>query len=433
MILMAPLASVARATDESTSPPRPPILHLAGGGSTAGEIRPSTRPGVLRWQSASSGSPADFACNEVVAVEWPPPAIRPKTPGDYRFELAAGDVLFGSLLALDNTLAELEVPRLGRIRVQRSHLHRIDRWRDGADLIDLGPNGLVGWREPAGRKDWRVDSGRPMTDREGASIRRNLGLPARASIEFEISWKSRPDFVLALGVGEGEDTVKRAFRFEVWSADMIVQRELEREADLEIVYQVSPGFGRVHLLAYLDQEKGRILVFTPRGQQVADLKVRGARPAVLPGLYLGNLRGDVRLEWLRIARWDGEVPGQVRPDRARIRRADGSIRDGHLTGMAAATREFLLKTEEGEMRIPEDQVSSVVLPVPEEAPPRMIRAIYQDGARVSGELVMVEDSVLALTVPGIQESLRLPLAGLRCLVAPRHETPGRGRHRGKGS
>jgi hypothetical protein len=55
--------------------------------------------------------------------------------------------------------------------------------------------------------------------------------------------------------------------------------------------------------------------------------------------------------------------------------------------------------------------------------PRMIRVVYQDGSRVSGELVNVEDRVPALTVPGIQEPLRLPLAGLRSLVVLRHDTP----------
>jgi hypothetical protein len=109
---------------------------------------------------------------------------------------------------------------MGRIPVQRSHLHLIDRWRDGVDLIHVGPIGLAGWQEPAGCKDWREDSGRPTTDRLKASIRGDFGLPARASIEFELSWRSVPDFVFALGVDDKEDTVKRAFRFEVWSYDM---------------------------------------------------------------------------------------------------------------------------------------------------------------------------------------------------------------------
>ena len=52
----------------------PPVLHLADGGFAAGEIRDSTRPGVLRWQAASFVSPFEFAVKDVNAIQWPPPA-----------------------------------------------------------------------------------------------------------------------------------------------------------------------------------------------------------------------------------------------------------------------------------------------------------------------------------------------------------------------
>ena len=334
-------------------------------------------------------------------------------------------MLFGSLRDLDDQRAELEVARLGRIRVRRSDLHRIGRWRDGADVIYAGPNGLVGWHEPLGQKNWREDSGRPMTDREHVSIQGNFRLPERTSIEFEISWRSKPDFVFAVGVDDKKDAVKRAFRFEAWGSDMIVQRELETEADLAIVQELSLGHpGRTHIQAYLDQVNGRILVFSAGGARVADRTVGSGKSGVLPGLYMANLRGDVRLEWLRIARWDGEIPREVHADQARILRDDGSILHGHLTGLNAVSRELLLKTENGESRVPEGQVSGVFLSVNKEDAARMIRTVYRDGSRVSGELVGVEEGVLVLTVPGIQEPLRLPLAGLRSLVVLRHEAPG---------
>jgi hypothetical protein len=131
-------------------------------------------------------------------------------------------------------------------------------------LIYLGPNGLVGCKQPTGQKDWRDDSGRPMTERQDASIRGDFGLPDLASIEFEISWTSNADFRFALGVDEDA----------------------------------------------------------------------------------------------------------------------------------------------------------------EDAAPRMIRAVIQDGSRVSGDVVKIGDGVLDLSVPGIQEPLRLPLAGLRALVVLRHDAPG---------
>ncbi len=118
-----------------------------------------------------------------------------------------------------------------------------------------------------------------MTDREGASIQGDFGIPAKAAIEFEISWKTKPDFVFALGIDEKDrDTVKRAFRFEAWGGDLVIQRELESEADLAVVQEISPGAGRAHLQAYLDQEAGRILVCSQGGKQLAELE--GRRPQV---------------------------------------------------------------------------------------------------------------------------------------------------------
>jgi hypothetical protein len=419
MVLVSLPATTARAADQPASPSPQPVLHLADGQSLAGEIRASNRPGVLRWQATSSGSPSDFAWNKVNGIEWPSSATQPEPGGEFRFDLAAGDVLFGALLALDEQKAELDVPRLGRIHIRRSHLHRIHRWRDGADLIYLGPNGLVGWHEPAGQKNWREESGRPMTDRAGASLQGDFGLPGRASIEFELSWRFRLDYVFAVGVDDKENTIKRAFRFEAWGGDLTVQRELATEADLAVVQEIAPGPGSTHLLAYLDQEKGRLLVFSPGGKRLADLRISDARQAVSPCLYLANVRGDVRLEFLRIGRWNGEVPREVDADQARIHRGDGSIIHGELTRLHAASKEFLLNTEKGESRVPENQVSSVFLSIPKDEAPRMIRAVYQDGSRVSGELVKVDDGVLAVTVPGIPEPLRLPLAGLRSLVVLR--------------
>src|SRR5262245_41712228 len=406
----------------AADPPAQAVLHLANGGSAAGEIQASSQAGILRWQAVSFVSPFDFAVSEVNAIQWPPPAELPKPTGDFCFELAGGDVAFGSLVGLNDQEAELDVRPLGRLHVRRSDLHRIYRWRDGADLIYLGPNGLTRWREPPGQKAWREEAGQPATDREGASLRGDFGLPARASIEFELSWKAKPDFVFALGVDDRETTVKRAFRFEAWGGDLVVQRELEQEADLAVVQEVAPGPGRTHLQVYLDQEKGRILVFSPGGKQLADLKVAGPKPVALPGLYLANVRGDVRLEWLRIGRWNGEVPREVRSDQARIHRADGSILYGHLIRYDTSSKEFVLRTDPGESRVPESRAASVFLSLPRDESLRMIRAVYQDGSRLSGELVQVEESAVQLAVPGIKESLHLPLAGLRSLVVLRHDT-----------
>src|SRR6185437_5702012 len=96
------------------------------------------------------------------------------------------------------------------------------------------------------------------------------------------------------------------------------------------VGKVGRGPGRAHLQAYLDQEHGRLLVFSSDGKQLADLKVAGPPPQGPTGVALANVRGDVRLEQLRISRWNGELPREARADQSCIRRVDGSIVHGRL-------------------------------------------------------------------------------------------------------
>ncbi len=96
VLLVVPLVMAGRAAAQPAGRRARQVLHLTSGKTSTGEIRPSNRPGVLRWQADPSGSPSDVAWNEVDAIEWPPPTTRSKPAGDFRFELAAGDVLFGA-------------------------------------------------------------------------------------------------------------------------------------------------------------------------------------------------------------------------------------------------------------------------------------------------------------------------------------------------
>jgi peroxiredoxin len=418
-LLLIAVAWLIGAAARAEGPPSP-VLHLADGGFVPGELKDSDRGGILRWQAAGFVAPFDFALKGVNAVHWPLPAELPKARGDYAFELSGGDFLFGSLVALDGEGAELDVPRIGRLRIPRSRIHRMDRWRDGADVIYVGPNGLAGWQETSREKEkekgWREEAGQLVTEKAGASLRGDLDLPARAVVEFEISWKGKPDFVLALGVDERPETFQQAFRFEVWDGDMVALRMAEREADVALVGPGASGPGRAHLFAYLDQERGRLLVASPDGKPLADLQVAGRDSRVRPGVQLANNSGDVRLERLRISRWDGEPPRQATAGKSRIHRVDGSIVYGQVTGYDAAAKEFVVREESGETRVAEDRVARVFLPPPDDDRRRSVRVVYQDGVQLGGELKKVEDGALWLALPGVAEPLRLPASGLRSLV-----------------
>ena len=226
-------------------------MSLDDGGYAGGDLAPSDRPGVLRFKAAGFVTPFEFKLGRVNAIHWTPAEKPVKPEGEFCFELGGGDVVFGGLAGLDESGGQLDVPRIGRMHVERSAIRRIYRWKASADLVYLGPNGLAGWRRgsPAsggaasGRRaahrggcqsqrmgnepdevphavaesanpqpaetGWRDEAGQLMTDKEGASIHGDFAIPARASIEFEVSWKKKPDFVFALGTNDQPESVKR--------------------------------------------------------------------------------------------------------------------------------------------------------------------------------------------------------------------------------
>jgi peroxiredoxin len=423
LVLLLP-ATRALAADAAPRGAESAVLHLTNGGFVAGELKGSGAASRLGWQSPLFTGSFAFDVDGVNAVHFPLPPVLPRAQGDYRFELSQGDVLFGALVRWEGERLELDVPRIGRVLVPKTDVLRINRWRDSTDLVYLGPNGLAGWRtSSAAGKGWYEEFGHLTTDQDGASLRSDFELPLRAAIEFELSWKKRPDFVLALGAGDDDALFQQAWRFEVWDGDLVFKREIPNEADLAAVQKISAGPGRAHLYVYLDQEQGRCQVYSSQGEQLADLTLPADHQKSLAGVRLDNMHGGLRLERLRIARWAGALPREVQTDKPRVHRIDGSIAYGQVAGFNAATREFLLRSDDGDRRIAADLTDSVILSLTDDPrPPRSIRAMYQDGAQLSGELQRVDGGALVLAVPGIDDPLHLPVDGLRSLIVLRHDS-----------
>ena len=391
------------------------VMHLINGDFVAGRLVDSATGDGLAWQSPAFTAPFQFSTRAVVTVQFPIPAKLTQPDGAYCFELAGGDLLFGALVALQGNEAVLDVPGLGRLHVDRTILRRMYRWQGGTELLFHGPSGLKGWQMSGTAKGWREEAGNLVSDRAGAILRRDFGLPPQARIEFEISWKDKADFELALGVGDSK-SVQRAFRFEVWENHLVAQRETEREADLASLQPVKPGAGRVHLQAFLDQQKGQLLVFSSNGKQLADLTVVGAKAQPLGGLQLTNKSGDIRLERLSIGRWNGESPRPVDAEKSRLHGTDGSITYGQLQSYDAARHEFVVAGNGTTQSVAEDKVQDVFFSQDNVVTARSLRAVGLNGQRISGDVVKVEQNKVWLKCPGIREELPSPVETLQALM-----------------
>ena len=363
-------------------------------------------------------SPFQFPIGGVVSVHFPAPATLPQADGVYGFELAGGDLLFGSLMALNSEGAVLEIPGIGRLNVDRGIIRRIFRRTVAGEQLFVGPTGLAGWKTSGEAGAWREEAGHLIADKPGAVLWRDFGFPNQVRVEFELSWTTHPDFELAIGVGEDPKSVLRAFRFEVWESEIVVQRETEREADVVSLQKIAGKSGRLHVQALLDQKLGRMLVFSSGGEQLADLSVASSKSNVLGGIQLVNRKGDIRLERLQIGRWVGEAPRFVQVDKSRIHSVDGTIKYGLLKSYDADKHEFVVGDGDESLRMPEESVNDVFLSQSADPVPRSCRVQHiLSGMKISGDLMRIEDRKVWLKSRGITEPIVVPLDALQSLIS----------------
>jgi thiol-disulfide isomerase/thioredoxin len=431
------------------------VLHLINGDFISGELQASQDPKVLRWRSPLFAAPLEFPLTTVNAVQYAVAGPQPQPPGEYCFELGDEDVLYGNLLGLTEDEVELHSARIGRVHLRREQIRRFSR-HTVADSIYLGPNGLAGWKEswagyqrpgltavatsvdprPAQEAGpgWRDEGGQLFTDQWGASIFGDLGIPDKAVIEFEISWRLKPDFVFALGVDDRDAALKNAFHFEVWDGEVVVVGESARDADVASVQLVGAGSGHVRVQVYLDQTQRRLILLSRSGKPLATLNIGGKKPPVHGGVRLTNRNGDVRLEHLRITRWNGLPPRAIREDQSRLHKTDGSVVYGRLTAYDPNSKQFTIRDGTTQTLVKHDEIAEVFLSpslfadktssgLNSGISDRALRVTYRDGSRFSGALVRIEDGHLTLACPGVKEPLRLPLADVRSLIALRMESP----------
>src|SRR5262245_21857478 len=113
----------------SAAEPPAAVLHLSNGDFVAGELRGSNDAILLGWRSPHFAKGLDFALTYVNNVQFPVPAGPPPKPqGEYCFELADEDTVYGNLLNITEEALELDSPGLGRLHLRRDQVRRFYRW-----------------------------------------------------------------------------------------------------------------------------------------------------------------------------------------------------------------------------------------------------------------------------------------------------------------
>ena len=429
------IVSAAEPGDRSTSA----VLDLQREGYLAGSLldAPAEADGPRKtffWRSPAFAEPIEFALDGVVGFRFPRPAEArlPEAAGEWRVELADGGQLVGTIDAIDEqhvvaAVGSAEAPV--RLRVRRNAVRSLYRGEAGAAYV--GSSGLDGWlQSPSGT--WRDEAGRLVSTVPGASLFRDLKAGPRARYDVTLSWRERPTLRLAVGGGEAGDS-SSGYRLELRPEGVVAVREEDAtkeggvsRADLASCGDV-PERGMT-LTLFVDQQAGRLAVMLPDAQEaVADLTISPVVGKPRGGFSISVVAGSAALEALRVSPWRGGSLASDTSQTGAIRLRDGGSLSAVVEGMEPGSGQLAVRaaadaTGGKPRRISIDTIDEIVFPSPAAAttaavtrPP--LQATDLCGSRLTGSLQRVEQGVVWLSHPGIEDLVPLPIAMVATLAS----------------
>ena len=360
------------------------VLHWKSGDSLPGRLVRIDADEVV-WECGLFAAPLQLQRLVLSTVSFEPSEVPSATSDEFRIVLQSGDVLFGSLHALDHQTLTVASVRHGDVRIPRQLIAGIERINhDG--LIYLGPAGREGWSGENIKKNWREETDGSLTSSTAdARLTRRLRSENKIAIEFILSFRRLPEFVLALG-SDDED----GLRIETWDDALVVCNQ-DEFVEIQLLHKDTAG---IHLLLYVDMQAKRALVCSPRGEVLAELPKLTPKRAVR-AFSLRNGSGQLTLQHLRVERWNGTTVGSLVSGRTGVQKVDGNVSYGVVESIKDGL--VTLRGDTGGMTIPVKDLGSLEVSAAEaehepESTENSTRIKWRDGGLLYGNLIGITES-----------------------------------------
>jgi hypothetical protein len=389
-------------------------LFFRDGDALRGQLLEIQPHDFIRWQHPDASGPSDFKPETVARIDFHPPQIPAfRADNACKLSLASGDALDGNLVSFDSDTLTLDTWYAGKLKIPRRSLETLDIPSPSRVIFD-GFTGLDGWTQGNSARafvgeagQWSYRDGAFYSDK-AASIARDVKLPDRAQIQFDLAWRN----VLNLAVALDTDSLQP-----------ILLTDKENGPDFGGFYSLRLGSGPVSLspirkkgplralgdtlfVASLAQKnRAHVLLRLSRPDHRVALYLDGAlvRDWIDPDGFAGEgtgvrfvnnqMGGDLKVSGFRVSRWNGLLdnlsPAARDPSCDTILLESGARIGGALVSIAAGRISML--TAAGATNLPLASATAIQFARPQAGPPAAFsvntRATFVQGGAVAFELL----------------------------------------------
>lgn len=420
-----PATTQAASPQSATGPAR---LRLKSGDFVEGQLEPGQGAGMLGWTNPFFREPLQFALTAVRSIDAPAGAA-PRVPqAAWSFEWTDGDRMWGDWIAIGPQGWTVRHRLLGDLTIPPERLRRAQRMETGEVLVYQGPSSIEGWKVLDESLPWVMESGSLVSKDHGSKVRGLVGLPPRAQIDVRLSWDRQPNFVLSLGVTEEQTSAGKAFGIEVWDDKLALVRDIGGKADASYLETLDRKRNDAELSIFLDQPAGRATVFSAKGKRLAEIVLPTEAAEVGTAILLENYGRQLRLEHLRIQKWNQTLPSEQDREQNYVVDRSGKTTPGSILE-AQASSPVVVAAKDGSQTasMAWEELSEVVVQRDAQPPTEptevgdWVQLELIDQSRWSGRWLGCDAEAIVLKSPGIDQPLRIPRSALLTLRGS--ETP----------
>ena len=418
VVVFCAMATAAVAIDaQDTISPSPPTTTLVTrlGDRLPGRWLAAEKPEAIEWQVDGFVDPFQFDQQYLAAIQVRHTVQAPPVAATYRCELASGDVLLGTPVAIDDTRLEFDVPHAGLVRINRHHLQKLSPLRNGAETVGMTPTALNDWQ--GDHDNWQDVAGRITARVDNSELIASLTIGSKSHISLALGWRERPDFRIDFGSNAEWDT---GLRLETWQDQLVLVAESPTAASILLVKKLDHHAGELTLGVFVDTHQETILVALAHGQVLGEMKWQGE--------FSSRFRVHARKKGLHfrsaiVTPWDGSSPMSHDEAQPSVHYKDGKVESATVTSWDPNSQEwtFAASVEASdsaprEQQASSDQIDSLTFAGTGNSDPGAVQATSLNGMRLSGDLVKFTDQSVWLNCPGVEDPIPIPASNLRSLV-----------------
>lgn len=434
-------------------------LKLKNRSVGVGDLVFSQQPGCLAWQNLGFTEPFLLELDAIASITSHPSTDQRRVldKGSFLLETHLGQLIAGLLVAVDDRWLTLDSQILGQVRVDRRQVVSIVSADYVGQVVYAGLSDKAPWYDPTGWRDWDLQAGTLTANRQGASILGHLNLPERCELNVSLTWSGAPDFSISLGAitdqnkgqvagqvgGQAlQGLAHAAARLETWNRQVVLVQEVDRQADLIQIAELSDTQTQLELTILLDQTTGRIAVRDAYGRPLGQLHLPTDKPQVGTGVQIVNHGPVLSVDRLEVHHWDGFSRWTSQPH-ARVILRDGSVIDGTISDVDLLNQSITVASKSGPAQqfplemlatgqvqsLESEQVESGNADTNEASSsggelkaqvpgsePKDVEVVLMDGSRLKGQWLAGQSGKIIIRSDCVEQPLKIDPQDLRAVV-----------------